>query len=83
MLMLYNVLLIHIAVLHTYMGPIVTNRLAWSVCLSVTLVSPAKMAKLMEMPFGMRTLVGPWNHVLDGVQITQGKGNVEGRKYKV
>jgi len=41
------------------------------------------MAKLMEMPFGMRTLVGPWNHVLDGVQITQGKGNVEGRKYKV
>ena len=38
-----------------------------SVCRSVTLVSPAKTAKPIEMPFGLRTRVGPGNHVLDGV----------------
>ena len=36
-----------------------------SVCLSVTLVSPAKTAALIEMPFGLRTRLGPRNHVLD------------------
>jgi len=46
--------------------PIVTNRVAWSVCRFVTLVSPAKTAEPIEMPFGLRTLVGPGNHVLDG-----------------
>jgi len=34
------------------------------VCLSVTLVSPAKVAELIEMLFGLRTWVGPGNHVL-------------------
>ena len=29
-------------------------------------VSPAKMAASVEMPFGMRTQVGPGSHVLDG-----------------
>jgi len=56
------------------MRPILTNRVAWSVglsvCrsvgLSVTLVSPAKMAALIELPFGLRTWVGPGNRVLDG-----------------
>jgi len=24
------------------------------------------MAEMMEMPFGLRTVVGPGNHVLDG-----------------
>ena len=43
-------------------------------CLSVTLVSPAKMAEPIEMLFGLRTQVGPGNHVLDGVQILHGKG---------
>jgi len=43
-----------------------TDRLAWSVGLSVTLVSPAKMAAPIEMPFGSNTWVGPGNHVLDG-----------------
>ena len=43
------------------------------VCRSVTLVSPAKMAEPIEMLFGLRTLVGPGNHVLDGVQIPQRK----------
>jgi len=37
-----------------------------SVCLSVTLVSPAKTAAPIEMPFGLRTWMGPGNHVLDG-----------------
>jgi len=37
-----------------------------SVGLSVTLVSPAKTAAPIELPFGLRTWVGPRNHVLDG-----------------
>jgi len=46
------------------MRPIVTDRVAWSVCQTVTLVSPAKMAALIEMPFVLGTRVGPRNHVL-------------------
>jgi len=34
------------------MRPIVTDGVAWSVCLSVMIVSPAKKAELIEMPFG-------------------------------
>jgi len=60
------VLLGRIAVLRTQMRPILTNRVAWSVGLSVTLVSPAKTAAPIELPFGLRTWVGPGNHVLDG-----------------
>jgi len=48
------------------MRPIVTDRVAWPVGLSVTLVSPAKMAEQVEMPFGLWTRVGPGHHVLDG-----------------
>jgi len=44
---------------------------AWSVGLSVSwsvkVVSPARMAELIEMLFGLRTRVGPRNAVLDGV----------------
>jgi len=51
------------------MWSIVRDRVAWSVGLSVglsvTLVSPAKMAEPIEMPFGLRTWVGPRDHVLD------------------
>ena len=36
-----------------------------SVCRSVTIVSPAKAADLMEMPFGLWNRVGPRNHILD------------------
>jgi len=46
--------------------PIVTDRVAQSVCRSVELVSPAKMAEPIEMQFGLRNWVGPGNHVLDG-----------------
>jgi len=45
-----------------------------SVCLSVTLVSPAKTAEPMEMSFRLRTRVGPGNHVLDGGPDPHGKG---------
>jgi len=55
-----------------YMRPIVTDQVAWSVGQSVTLVSPAKTAEPIEMPFGLRTRVGPRNHVLDGIQIPHG-----------
>jgi len=37
-----------------------------SVCPSVTVVSPAKTAEPIEMPFGLRTWVDPGNHVLHG-----------------
>ena len=34
--------------------------------LSITLVSPTKRAEPIEIPFWLRTRVGPRNHVLDG-----------------
>jgi len=56
------------------MRSIVTDRVAWSVglsvCLSVglsvTLVSPAETAEPMEMPFGLWAHMVPRNPVLDG-----------------
>ena len=42
-------------VLRTQMRPIVTDGVALSVGLSVTVVSPAKTAEPIEMPFGLRT----------------------------
>ena len=44
----------------------------------VTLVSPAKTAEPIEMPFGSRTRVGPGNHALDGGSDTQSKGAILG-----
>jgi len=35
-----------------------------SVCHSVTLMSPAKTAEPIEMSFGLRIRVGPWNHAV-------------------
>ena len=60
------VLLGRSAVLSTCMQPIATDRVARSACRSVTVVSPAKMAEPIEMPFVSRIRVGPGNHVLDG-----------------
>ena len=53
------------------MRSIATDRVAWSVGrlvglsvgLSVTLVSPVKTAEQIEIPFGLKTRVGPRNHV--------------------
>ena len=49
--------------------PVVTDVL-WFVCL---LINCAKMAELIEMPFGMWTQVGLRNHVLDSSWNPQGK----------
>jgi len=38
----------------------------------------AKTAEPIDMPFWMKTRVGPGNHVLHGVQIPQGKGQFSG-----
>jgi len=48
------------------MWSIVTDLVAWSVGRSVTLVSPAKTAEPIEMPFGLWVWMGPRNNVLDG-----------------
>ena len=50
------------------MRPIVTDRVAWSVGRSVTLVRPAKTAEPIEMPFGLWARLGPRNHVTNGSQ---------------
>ena len=55
---------------------IVTNQVAWSVGLSVAVVSPAKMVEPIKMLFGLRTWVGLRNHVLDGVQIPLWEGAI-------
>ena len=39
-------------------------------------MSPAKTAVPIELPFGLKTLVGPGNNVLDGVQFPHGKGQI-------
>jgi len=63
----------------TYVDAASCYRPSSVVCRSVTLVSPAKTAGLIEVPFGLRTLVGPGNHVLDGgSDPPMGKGNFEG-----
>ena len=59
-------LLGRIAVLRTQMLSIVTDRVARSVGLSVTLVSSAKTVEPIEMPFGLWARMGPRNYVLDG-----------------
>jgi len=50
------------------MPPVVTDRVpwafVWSAGLSVTVVSSAKTYGPIKMPFGLRTRVGPRNHVL-------------------
>ena len=48
------------------MQPVVTDGVAWSVGQSVMIVSPAKMAEPIEMPFGVWTQVDLGNHALDG-----------------
>jgi len=56
----------------------VCRPVCWSVGLSVTLVSPAKAAEPMEMPFELRTWVGPRDHVLDGgLDPPMGRDNFE------
>jgi len=49
---------------HRSTRPNVTDRVAWSVCWSVTVVSPAKTAQPIEMPFGLFAWMDSTNHVL-------------------
>jgi len=49
------------------------------VCLSVTLMSPAKTAELIEMLFALRTWVVPENDVFDGGPDPHGKGQFLGK----
>ena len=44
---------------------------------SVTLVSRAKTAVPIKMPFGLRTRMGPGNHVLDVKLVKLERGNFE------
>ena len=60
----------------TYVDAAYCYRPTSVVCRSVTLVSPAKTDEPIEMPFGLRTRVGPRNHVLDGVAIPHGNGEI-------
>jgi len=55
-----------IAVARTHRGGLLLQKEYSLVCLSVTLVSPGKAAEPIEMPFGLKTRVGPRKHVLDG-----------------
>ena len=65
----------------TYVDAVYCYRPSRVVCQSVTLVSYAKTAEPIEMPFGLRTQVGPRNHVLDGDPGSPiGSGNFEGKK---
>jgi len=55
------------------MQPIVTDVL-WFLCLLDIIVSSCRVAELIEMPFGLRTQVGPRNCVLGGAWIPPGEG---------
>jgi len=69
-------------IIRPHRSTIVTDQVAWSVsllvCQSDTLVSPAKTAEPIEMPFGLRIRVGAGNHIFNGVHIPMGRGNFEG-----
>jgi len=59
--------------------PIATNRVAWSVCLSVChVIDPCKMAKSIEVLFGWLTRVGPRNRIHMGPRSPTGRGNFWG-----
>ena len=71
----------HSTTLHRCRLLLPTKWRCLSVSLSVTLVSPTRTAAPIEMPLGLRTQVGPRNHVLEASPVPpMGKGNLEGRK---
>jgi len=75
-----RLLLYSIAVLHAslHVNAAYCYRVAWSVSLSTTIVSPAKTAEPIEVPFGLWTRFCQRNHVLDGVACRMRRGNFEG-----
>ena len=67
----------YVDVVYCYrLSSVVCRSVYGSVCWSVILVSPAKTAEPIEMPFGLMTRVGPGNRVLDGVQIPPWEGAI-------
>jgi len=78
--LLLLLLLDRIAVLCTYRCALLlqTEQRGMSVCRSVTVVSSAKMAEPIKMPFGLWNRVSQTNHGLDAVQIPMEKGNFSG-----
>ena len=57
------------------------RRCCRSVRPSVTVVSPTKTEESIEIPFGLWTLVGPRNRVLDGCpDLPMGRGNFGGER---
>ena len=63
------------------MQHIVTDEVAWSVGLFVTVVRPPSAAQPVEMAFRLRTWVGPRNHALDGgPDPPMGRGNFAQRR---
>jgi len=55
---------------------VVSLSVCLSVCLSVTIVSPAKNAEPIGMPFGLWTRVDQRNHEFEGVQIPPCEGTI-------
>ena len=69
-----------------YMRPIVTDRVVssvgLSVCLSVTLVSPAKTGAPTEMPFGLWAQMSRGKHVLsERPQVLTAEGRCHGNEF--
>ena len=60
------------------MRPILTDRVAWSVGLSVTLVGPAKTAAPIQLPFGLRTWVAGESCIRWGPHPPMGRGKFWG-----
>jgi len=66
----------------TYVDTAYSYRSSSVVCRSVTLVSPAKTAAPIELPFGLRTWVDPGTMCYMEVQIPTGMGKFLGENWR-
>jgi len=68
------------------MRPVITDgvvwSLCWTVCWCIMIMSPAKTAEPIEMPFGMWTWVSPRYHVLDRGPVPPCEGQLWGEKVR-
>ena len=69
---------IGVCVFHIAYRRFASHRVACSVCRCqcVTLMSPAKTAETIKLPFTFRTRVGPMNHVLHDIQMPTWEGAI-------
>ena len=65
------------------MWTIVTDRVAWSLCLSVIIVHKQLNWSRCRLGYELRTWVGPRNRVLDGVHIPHMKRQFGGQKWRL